>query len=272
MSDASTLAIVIVSFNVREDLDACLRAIPAAVGDVTTTIVVVDNGSTDGTIEMLRDRWPHVQLMETGANLGFARATNAGIRACRSALVLLLNPDTIAPPGSLARLVDLLHAHPEAAAVGPRLVDEDGKPELSFGWTMSPVGELRQKSLQALDWRGCAPVQRWLARALRTAGTHDWISAACLLARRDDLDAVGLLDERYFMYGEDIDLCVSFRQRGRTVRFEPDAEVRHLRGRSGASNPHLQRLRRESHLAFYRKHHPVWAPLLWGYLKVTGKA
>lgn len=271
MADSPTVAIVIVSFNVRDELDACLRALPAAVGGVAAAIAVVDNGSTDGTVEMLRERWPAIQLIETGTNVGFARANNIGIEHTRSELVLLLNPDTIPGPTSIARLIERLRDHPEAAATGPRLVDATGVPELSFGWSMSPLGELRQKTIEGLARQGVGPMQRWLARALRTAGTRDWVSGACLLARRSDLEAVGLLDERFFMYAEDIDLCVSFRRRGRTVRFEPDVEVPHLRGRSGASNPELERRRRESHLAYYRKHHPLWAPVLYWYLRMTGR-
>jgi N-acetylglucosaminyl-diphospho-decaprenol L-rhamnosyltransferase len=271
--DSPTLAIVIVSFNVREHLDACLRAIPAAAGNVTRMTVVVDNGSSDGTLEMLRERWPETQVIATGANLGFARANNVGIRSSRSELVLLLNPDTVPSPGSLARLVQTLHAHPEAAAIGPRLVDAAGVPELSFGWPLTPIGEFRQKTLQrALDRGRPRPVHRWLTRALSTPGTHDWVSGACLLARRDDLEAVGLLDERYFMYAEDIDLCKALRRRGRTVRFEPAAEVQHLRGRSADANPQLERMRRQSQMAYYRKHHPFWAPVLGWYLRLVRRA
>jgi len=267
----ATLTIVIVSFNVRDDLDRCLRSIPAAVGDLSTTIVIVDNGSRDGTGAMLRERWPQAVLIELGSNLGFAAANNVGIRATRGELVLLLNPDTVAPPGSLARLVRVLREHPEAAAAGPRLVDAAGQPELSFGWPMSPLGELRQKLLEGLARRGVAPVQRALARSLRTAGPRDWISGACLLLRRADLEAAGLLDERFFMYTEDVDLGVSLRRRGRSLRFEPAVEVQHLRGRSGGANPDLERRRRESHLAYYRKHHPFWAPVLRWYLRATGR-
>jgi N-acetylglucosaminyl-diphospho-decaprenol L-rhamnosyltransferase len=266
-----TLAIVIVSFNVRGDLDACLRALPEALGDVTATTVVVDNGSTDGTIEWLRQQWPETRLIETGSNLGFAKANNVGIRATSSELVLLLNPDTVPMPGALARLVATLRAHPEAAAVGPRLVDAAGHPELSFGRSMSPFGEFRQKTIEGLARRGVAPIQRSLTRAQQTPGAHGWISGACLLARRADLDAVGLLDERYFMYAEDVDLCRAFRRRGRTVRFDPDAMVKHLRGQSAHANPRLEQLRRQSQMAYYRKHHPAWAPLLRWYLRLTGR-
>ncbi len=108
-------------------------------------------------------------------------------------------------------------------------------------------------------------------RETRQAGPRDWVSGACLLARRADLDAVGLLDERYFMYTEDVDLCAAVRARGRRVRFVPQATVRHLRGRSGTAAPQAtERRRRESQLAFYRKHHPAWAPLLAWWLRRRG--
>jgi GT2 family glycosyltransferase len=97
------------------------------------------------------------------------------------------------------------------------------------------------------------------------------VSGACLLARRSDLEAVGLLDERYFLYTEDVDLCLALRKRGRRVLFVPSAEVTHLRGRSVGRNPRTEALRRQSQLAFYAKHHPAWVPLLRLYLLLTGK-
>jgi GT2 family glycosyltransferase len=123
----------------------------------------------------------------------------------------------------------------------------------------------------ALYRRGVPVVRQLVERWLRTPGEREWISGACLLARRTDLEAVGLFDERFFMYTEDVDLCVSLRRRGRTIRFLPDAEVVHYRGRSAGRNPAAESLRRRSQVAYYRKHHPRWAPLLALYLRVTGK-
>lgn len=269
MSDQPSLAIVIVSYNVRDELNACLRSIVGETTPFPTTITVVDNSSQDGTPDMVRAGWPGVQIVDAGSNLGFARANNVGIRATRSDVVLLLNPDTVVPAGSLTTLMRRLLAAPDAAAAGPRLVDADGRPELSFGWTMGPLGELRQKIVGDLYARGVERVVRRVERWTRQGGERQWLSGACLLVRRADLEAVGLLDERFFMYAEDVDLCIALRRRGRRILFVPEAEVVHLRGRSASRNPETERRRRESQLAFYAKHHPAWRPLLRVYLRLA---
>ena len=271
MPEPATLTIVIVSYNVRDDLDACLRSIVGATGPHRTHVVVVDNSSQDGTPAMLRDRWPDVQLIEAGGNLGFSRANNLGIRATSSEFVLLLNPDTVVSKTAIPALVSTLRSRPDAAIAAPRIVDADNVPELSFGYAISPLGELRQKIIGTLHQRGIGAGRTLVERWSRIAGAREWVSGACLLARRADLDAVGLFDERYFMYTEDVDLCVEMRKRGRQVLFVPDAQIVHLRGRSVTRNPDAERLRRRSHLAYYEKHHRAWAPLLRAYLRVTGK-
>jgi GT2 family glycosyltransferase len=265
-----SLAIVIVSYNVRAELDACLQSIVGHTAPFPTEIVVVDNASSDGTVEAVRAQWPGVRVIEAGGNLGFARANNLGIRATASEFVLLLNPDTIAPPAAIPTLVRGLAAHPEAAAGGPRLIDADGFPELSFGWAIGPLGELRQKIVGGLHQRRVRWVVRLVDRWARQPGPREWVSGACLVARRADLEAVGLMDERYFMYTEDVDLCVSLRKRGREILFLPQSEILHLRGRSAGRNPATERLRRSSQIAYYEKHHPKWAPALRTYLRLRG--
>ena len=266
-----SLDVVIVTHNSRDELSACLGALAASTAMVAPNVVVVDNRSTDGTPGLVAGQFPGVTLIQPGENLGFARGNNLGIRASSGELVLMLNPDTAVAPTAVSRLVRELTDHPEAAAVGPRLVDDRGVAELSFGWTISVPGELRQKLVGALYRRGAPGIHQRVARWLRTPGEREWISGACMLARRADLEAVGLFDERYFMYTEDVDLCVSFRTRGRTIRFVPDAEVVHHRGRSAGRNPQTESLRRRSQMAYYQKHHPGWAPLLTLYLRLTGR-
>ena len=271
MRDDQSLAVVIVSFNVRHELDACLESVVGHTDPFPATIVVVDNASQDGTPEMVREHWPTVRLIEAGANIGFSRANNLGIRATESEYVLLLNPDTVTPPGAISALVRGLATQPDAAAAGPRIVDQNGVAELSFGWTMGPFGELRQKVLGSLYRRRVGLVVHRVERWTREAVEREWVSGACLLIRRHDLEAVGLLDERYFMYAEDVDLCVALRQRGRKIVFVPQSEIVHLRGRSAGRNPHTERLRRQSQLAYYEKHHPGWLPIVQWYLRLTGK-
>ena len=265
------LSIIVVTFNSRNDLEACLGSLAASPPRVSHEAVVVDNASTDGTPTCVREQWPAVQVIESGGNLGFAKACNIGIRQTAGELVLLLNPDASVPAGALDQLVARLDDRPGAAVVGPRIVGNDGRPELSFGAMVSPWSELRQALLVRGHDARVAPASRLVERMTRRSRTVDWVSGACLLARRADLEAVGGLDDRFFLYFEDVDLCASVRARGRTVFFAADVEIRHRRGASAASAPGATRSAyRASHLAFYRKYRPAWTLLLQAYLWMRG--
>jgi len=274
MSDALSmprLSIVIVTYNSSACIDTCLASLVQHPPSTDHEIVLVDNASPDGTAAAVRSRWPGVRVIDAGANVGFARANNIGIRQTFGPLVLLLNPDTSVPAGALDTLVAALDARADAAVVGPRLVDADGCAELSFGRMMSPFAELRQKFLQQGS-RRFAPLRVYVESMTRTAREVDWVSGACLLARRDDAEAVGLLDERFFMYAEDVDFCAAIRARGRRVLFCPAAQITHLRGRSRATaSAATEHAYRRSQVAFYDKHHPRWVPWLRVYLKLRGR-
>jgi GT2 family glycosyltransferase len=253
------LSIIIVSFNARGDLERCLASLHAAPPSAPHEIIVVDNASTDGSAEAAR-RWAGVHVVEQHSNAGFARANNAGIRTAAGIDLLLLNSDTIVPPGAIDRMLGELDADPSVAVVGPRLVDAQGRAELSFGRMISPWNELRQKRLAKSGA---------VERLTRRRQFPDWVTAACMLVRRADADAVGLLDERYFMYTEDVDFCAAIRARGRRILFAPEIEVVHVRGRSGAAAPTATAdAYRRSRLAFYEKHHPNWAPILRLFLRL----
>jgi len=266
------LAVVIVTYNSAADIGRCLDSIPAAARTTTHDVIVVDNASADGSAALVRERWPHVRVLDAGGNLGFARGNNLGIRATDSELVLLLNPDTVPANGAIDRLVAVLDDMPCLAVTGPRIVDDGGRVELSYGAMIGPLAELRQKLLTLGHARRWPLLAARVDRASGRASFPDWVSGACLLIRRADLVAAGLLDERYFLYTEDVDLCAAVRARGRLVRFSPEAEVVHVRGASRASAPGpAEQAYRHSQLAFYRKHHPGWAPVLAAYLKVRGR-
>jgi GT2 family glycosyltransferase len=268
----TTLSIVIVSFNARQHLQNCLASLFAAPPAVPHDIVVVDNASADNSEEAVRQGWPSVAVIPRTSNAGFAAANNEGIRATRGDLILLLNNDTIVPAGAIDALVGRLLADPSAAIAGPRLVDAAGTAELSFGPMLSPLAELRQKTTMALHARRWGPVTRWVEGATRRERYADWVSGAALLVRRTDAEAVGLLDERYFLYTEDVDFCAAVRARGRRVLFTPAATIIHLRGRSWATAPAAMNVAyRRSQIAFYEKHHPLWAPMLKLYLKAKGQ-
>ena len=271
-SAATTLSIVIVSYNARVHLENCLRSLASAPPAIPHDIVVVDNASTDDSVPAVRAQWPSVAVIAQKTNAGFAAANNAGIRATRGGLVLLLNNDTIVPRGAIETLVGRLLAHPDAAVAGPRLVDGEGIAELSFGPMISPLGELRQKIVVGLHERRVGLASRWVERATRRERFVDWVSGACLLVERAAAGQAGLLDERYFLYTEDVDFCAAIRAGGRKVLFAPASEVVHLRGRSRATSPaEMQAAYRRSHLAFYDKHHPRWARLLRVYFRLKGQ-
>ena len=262
------LSIIIVSFNARADLERCLASLHAAPPEVPHEIILVDNGSSDRSADEAR-RWNDVRLIETGSNLGFACATNVGIRASAGANLLLLNSDTIVPPHAIDRLMEELQRHPDVAVVGPRLVDANGRAELSFGRMMGPFNEVRQKILVHGQARRQAFVSSFVDHMTRQAHSPDWVSGACLLVRRSDAESVGLIDERYFMYTEDVDFCAAIRARGRRILFTPAVEIVHVRGRSAVGTLSATHdVYRRSRLAFYEKHHPAWAPLLRLYLRL----
>ena len=268
--ELTNLSIIIVSFNARADLVRCLESLHRAPPACRHEIIVVDNASGDGSADLAR-QWPDVKVIETGANLGFARGSNIGIRASQGECLLLLNSDTIVPPLAIDRLLAELKREPDVAVVGPRLVDPRGRPELSFGSMMGPLTELRQKLLVRGRERGIGLLAARVERMTRQPQYPDWVSGACLLVRRSDAEAVGLLDERYFMYAEDVDFCAAIRSRGRRIRFTPDVTIVHQRGRSAArAQSATEAAYRRSQIEFYKKHHPFWVPLLQLYLRLRG--
>lgn len=266
------LSIVIVTYNSRAHIDGCLASLAAHPPAVDHDIVVVDNASSDGTTASIRAKWPRVRVIDAGANLGFARANNMGIRHTSGELLLLLNPDTRVPADAIDRLIAALEARPDAAVAGPRLVNGEGRAELSFGAMISPLAELRQRALVLGSDRGVPAISTYVEWITRRPRDADWVSGACMLVWRVDAEAVVLFDERYFMYAEDVDFCAAVRARGRRVLFVPSVEIVHLRGQSRATaSAAAERAYRLSQIAFYDKHHPAWARPLRMYLKLRGR-
>jgi GT2 family glycosyltransferase len=266
------LSIVIVTYNSLTQIDGCLSSLVTAPPAVDHEIVIVDNASPDGTAHAVRKRWSGVRVIDAGGNLGFAAANNLGIRQTFGELILLLNPDTVVQAGAVDTLVAALDATPDAAVAGPRLVDAAGRAELSFGSMIGPVNELTQKVLVRGHARKLPIISGYVEATTRAPRDVDWVSGACLLVRRADAEAAGLLDERYFMYTEDVDFCAAIRARERRVLFVPTAEVTHLRGESRKARASETELAyRRSQLAFYEKHHPRWAPFLKVYLRARGR-
>jgi GT2 family glycosyltransferase len=214
-------------------------------------IHVVDNASGDGTAELVAREFPEVTLTVCERNVGFAAANNVAIREGSAPYVLILNPDTRVTPGSLERLLDLMEARPEAGMAGPRLVLNDGTfdhaARRSFPTPLSALGHFT-----GIGRREGARGELAAYRAPDVeAGPVDAVNGAFMLMRRAALDQVGLFDERYWMYMEDLDLCYRFHRAGWTVWYEPSATVIHVKGgTSGALRP--WRLNYAFHYGMYR--------------------
>lgn len=252
-SSAPLVAVVVVSWNSRDDLPAALRSLETTT--LPLEVVVVDNASEDGTPDTVRRDFPTVRLIEAGTNLGFATACNLGWRATSASLVLFLNPDAVLSPGALEALHDVLQRRPEVGIVGPSTRNSDGTPQLSFGPDLTPFGEWRQRRLvrgvAARDPRVLREVEALCAREHEP----DWVSGSCLLARRSLLEQLSGFDERFFLYEEDADLCRRAQQAGARVVFAPAARVVHRLGRSMArSGGHASLEYERSHRLYYRKH------------------
>jgi len=272
------LSIVIVSWNTRDLLRGCLASLPAATAGLETEVVVVDNASADGSAAMVVSEFPHVRLMDAGGNLGFARANNLALPHTLGRCVLLLNPDTVCPPDSLARLYRFVNARPNAAVAGPRLVDGDGRPTITWGF----FPRARDHWLGFLD-----PRRLWLRGPLaqrvtviptrqETSRTVDYVLGACFMIPRAALEAIGPLDDRYFLYFEETDWCWRARQQGLDAWYCAETEITHLEGRAaGQAGGFTQRQFQKSYRLFVAKNYGrrrVWAYRLAQFAEYALKA
>ncbi len=249
-----SLAVVVVSFNSRGTLGACLDSLARHVA-IPLEVVVVDNASGDGSADAARGRPSPPEVIENPTNQGFARACNQGTGTTTAPLVLFLNPDAEVTAGAVEALVAALESSPDIGVAGPLTRDPDGTVQVSTGPDLTLGAERRQRRLvRGVRRREPQAVAEAAARHAR-AHEPDWVSGACLLARRRALEAVGGFDERFFLYEEDADLCRRIRSAGWRVLFTPTATVRHQLGRSMAQAPERARLAyQRSHLLYYRKH------------------
>jgi N-acetylglucosaminyl-diphospho-decaprenol L-rhamnosyltransferase len=230
-SRARDVSIVVVSWNTRDLLLACLHSLVAAAGSSTFEVVVIDNASTDGTPGAVARHFPGVRLIANDHNRGFAAANNQGIRAASGRHILLLNSDTVPEPGSIARLVSVADRHPATGAVGGMLRHSDGSFQASFQDEPSIVRECLAASglgrrLVYGGYPGYPPDRSLDARRV------DVISGACMLLTRAAIEQVGLLDESYFMYSEETDYCRRLRTHGWEVWYTPEARILHHGGQS----------------------------------------
>lgn len=222
------MSIVLVCWNNKAYLDPCLKSLYEGGLKSSFDVIVVDNGSKDGSQQMLAEKYPDVKLIQNEGNVGLGKASNQGIEATNGRYVLLLNNDTIVNGPALDILVEFLETHSEAGAVAGKLLNPDG----SFQSGYAPFSTLLEEFLIAthigeLLWPGYP--SHGDSNEIKTTG---WLSSACLLLRRSALDQVGLLDESYFIYGDEADLQYRLNKAGWKVYFLPPSTIIHFGGRS----------------------------------------
>jgi GT2 family glycosyltransferase len=241
------LSVIVVSYNVQALLRACLASLRAAREELCLQVLVVDNASADGSAAMVGREFPEVELLALDWNAGFSAANNLAIKRAAAAEILLLNPDTEAPPGALRGLVGFLAERPRCGVVGPRLLNTDGSFQPS-AWPQPTLGGVLRDHLLPPGWR------RRAAAGPEAARPVGWVSGAALLTRRAVIEQIGALDEALF-WSEDVDFCRRAAQAGWEVWFAPRAAITHHGSRSVPTNRGaviFHQYRSKAH--FFRKH------------------
>ena len=251
---ACDLSIIIVNWNTREMLAECLSSLERAnVGTCKRSNVetfVVDNASTDGSAGMVRQRFPWVRLIENAENVGFARANNQAISQSQCRYVLLLNSDAQLRVGLLESMIQHLEADPTTGITGVCQVFPDGRSQFCYG--RFPTLWREARALLGLHRWDLSPLRR-----LDTPRPVDWVSGACLMVRREVLEQIGLLDETFFMFGEEVDLCYRATEAGWKVCLVPSPPLLHVRaGSTGKTPERILRLYRGK-LRYFQKHQGV---------------
>jgi GT2 family glycosyltransferase len=250
-----TIAVCIINYNTGDLLRECVHSVLAQNAD---EIVVVDNASADCSVEMMKGEFPSIRLIALQKNIGFGAASNRGIETCRSEQIVLLNADTRMKPGSLQALRNYLEDNPQAAIIGPRILNSDGTLQTSCFHFPTPLHLflyisglyrliprlpiLKQHSLQKMMSESARPVP--------------WILGAALAFRRETFERLGGFDETFFMYFEEVDLCYRLFSQGKQIHFVPDAEIIHVGGASTTQKRAWSYIQFFASLAqFYRKHY-----------------
>lgn len=269
------LSVIIVNWNTASMTLECLESLYANTAACRVEVIVVDNGSQDGSADRIIQTFPNVTLIRNRDNRGFAAASNQGIETAQGGYLLLLNSDTIVCDGVLERLIACLDDHPEVGIVGPRLVDGEGRLQLSA----RKFPTLRSALFEALHLHMLFPRSRvfgdqllswWDHRAERSV---DFVEGSSLLVRRVVVDQIGLLDTGYFMYSEDVDWCWRARRAGWTVAYLPEASIIHLGGGSGyRRSPKLALEACKSKIRFHEKCYGATSASLLKFILLLGAA
>lgn len=279
------VSIVIVSFNTRAVLEECLQSVYREAGDLRLQIIIVDNGSTDGSPEMIEREFSEALLIRSSVNLGFGGANNLAFEAAQGRYIVLLNSDAFLMPGSLQLSVKYMDDNPGVGLGGGRLIGRDGSWQPSARMFPSVLNDLIVFSGLAARF----PKSHFFGRADRTwadamqAAEVDWVPGAYSIIRAEAQAKIGVFDSRFFLYYEEVDFCKRLKQKGYSIWYWPDVVVIHIGGESSRqikslelsqAGAQLTLWRMRSMLLYYRKHHglaahfAMMAELLWYWLRL----
>ncbi len=268
-SENIDVSIVVVTWNSGRFVHECLASLEAAEGTFVSEIIVVDNGSSDGTPEIIAHDFPNVELLRAGENLGFARGSNLGIAHCRGKYICLVNVDVNVPPPCISTLWSYMESHCDVGMAGPQLVNWSGIPgrsSMKF-WTLWRV------FCRAIALDRVPGTPRWCRSYLSTSNRDttpqdvDILNGWFWMVRRQAVTEVGVLDPRFFMYAEDLDWCHRFHQAGWRVVLHSDAAAIHYGGGSSARDPLRFLIERErANLQYWRKFHGRLSTLVFRFL------
>ncbi|MBN2180325.1 MAG: glycosyltransferase family 2 protein [Sedimentisphaerales bacterium] len=253
----SKLSIIIVSWNVRRDLCNCLRSIEENPPSYDYEVIVVDNASTDGTIETIKEKFPKIKLIVNNENRGFAAANNLAIPESQGKYILFLNPDTIVHKNALDVLIEFMDNNDKAGACGPKLLNSDGTIQPSTRHFPDFYSALYQNTV----FRNIGIFRKQYQRyrmsdfSFNEQVNVDILMGAAIMTRRSIIDEIGAMDENFFMYYEEADLCYRIIAAGWNIVFVPNAAITHLGGSSSDQIPiktHMMKLK--SLLTYFRKH------------------
>ena len=251
------LSVIIVNWNVKELLRECLNSIQGQFGDLNGEVIVVDSASSDGSQAMVKEEFPWVRLIAIYENLGYPRGNNLGITASSGRHVLILNPDTVLLNNTLPVMVDYLNNHIDVGVVGPQLLNPDGSVQSSrrrFPTLLTGLFESTWLEPLVPD----SLLSRYYVLDLPDDEENDvdWVTGACMMVPRRILDHVGLFDEAYFMYSEELDLCRRVCVAGWRIVYLPEAQVVHHVGKSSEQAVTARHVNfQQAKLRYFRKHH-----------------
>jgi GT2 family glycosyltransferase len=264
------ISIVIVTWNAKKYVAECLDSLQASINDQRAEVIVVDNASTDGTPELVRDSYPHVTLIRNEGNVGFAKGNNVGIRRSSGEFIFLINSDVHVLDGCLEKIMEYLKEDPRIGLLGPKMLGADGKSYRSFmGAPTLWRCFCRAIALDVL-FSNCKGFGGLLMPYFKMdhVAEVDVVNGWFWVTRRDALDQVGLLDESFFMYGEDIDWCKRFREAGWKVVYFPNTESIHYGGASSSEAPIRFYIEmQKANYQYWKKHYGRASQL--GYLLIS---